>query len=680
MLRGMDILPRLPTVPLPTASSGSTTATLTFNPPLPANLQGKPLNLTVVQSKADGTATLQLPSGQQLTATVSPPLATGAQLNFTPPQTNLPVTTAVARLLPPPPAQSAPAPTPAAPVPAPAPQLTLTTPPQLVNTLSVPLPPNTLPPSPLAVLLPAATQLPAQLPPTATLVPTAPLLPNGTQPATLTLPQPATPGTPLPQPLTLPVTLATGQPLQPQQPIQLTLPANTPAVALPGQPQTVVLTTFTTSSAPLTPTPASTPAAIPTPLPAPASVQITLAPANAPATPQTAPQNLPNSTPNLLNATVLPQLSNPSAAPAGQNILLSNGKLATVQSPQPLPTGTQLTMEINPLNNTATVLRLQPASSTSQQLAQNHSNPPSAQPTPTQTLQAPPPPGTVLQGTISGQSPGNLLTLTITSPAQFQGQTLTVTADKPLPLGTTLTATIQQGGTAQITALTLPTPYVRTHALTNLAQSWPNLTQGLQSLQSQHPGHAAQLAQRIPQLGALLPTLLPYLDAIQRNAPDRAFGAETTNLLRALGVDLSPDVNQLHTLQQRNEEGWRGVLFPYVENQGENPRQGGFFWRRHKSEDEKKPASTRFVVELSLSQMGDVQLDGLLAYPELWLKLRRHTQAEPDFIEGLQKLVQAALEEFGLTGGIGVEVTPTFAVDPKAEILATDPTSYKATY
>jgi hypothetical protein len=196
-------------------------------------------------------------------------------------------------------------------------------------------------------------------------------------------------------------------------------------------------------------------------------------------------------------------------------------------------------------------------------------------------------------------------------------------------------------------------------------------------LQGANPAAAHTLLQRLPQLANLLPGLLTMLASLHQakeGTADTTLTESLGPLLKALGVDLSPDLTALQQLTQRQEDTpWRGMVFPYQEHPGEQPRQGGFFWRREgEDEDPRSPTATRFVVELSLSGQGPVQLDGLLTYPALWLKLRQTVPASPAYVQGLQSVVASALGAHGLNGGIAVDVLApdaAFPVNPRAALL-----------
>lgn len=688
---------------LPRAATTAATVSIKLDGPLPKGLPPN-LTVTVVASQPDGRATLQLPNGTQLKATLSPPLASGSQLALPPAATGTAnLTQLAARLLPAAPTQPATFSVPPPP--------TTTTPSSLSIT---PLPLANLPqalaaavtttqpivtaataatPAPTASTVPLPTAAPSPLPigpvaiQTSTLPPTTAAnlvatLNTTPQPLTATVTQPS-PNQPSPPPGFQPATLSL-----PNQPTPLPLLVNT------GQ----TLPTGTTLSLALTP-PSATPAS-PSPLPATALLLGATPPATAPATvqptqpftppplsalkvllspPSTSPasplQPLPTSPgPQAARvlappATPLPTPSSsptPAVQPLQQPILLANGQQAVLQSPVAIPAGSIIVADIT-TNPVAPVIRLEPAGTGTS----NSGTPQQAPASATAPLPANLAPGTTLTGLVTAQTPAKQqVALTITE-GPFKGQTLTVATPQQLPLESRLTVTLQANGAANVVTISLPPGYTQSHALTTLTQQWPTLQQALAVLSQNQPAAAATFKQGLPQLAALGATLLPYIEGLTRGDPARAFDRTSTQVLRALGIDFTPDLTQLQTLTQPTPEGWRGIIFPYLENPQGDPRQGGFFWRRQKDDDNpSRPASTRFVVELGLSQLGDVQLDGLLNTPELWLKLRRSTPPEEGFTENLQKLVAATLAGLNLTGGISVETTTTFEVSPIAEILA----------
>lgn len=670
------------TLPLPQhpQRDASAPVQVRFSSPLPPALGNAPLTLRVVNSQPNGQAQLALPNGQTLAATLTPPAANGSTLTLTPPGSN--VLQAVARLMPPPP----PAATQPAAVQAPIAQ---------GPALALQPPPNPLPPGPVLVVPPPNVALPqGQVMMTIVGQPDA----AGQQAAVVASRQAG------PSAEAVKVTVNAGLPLPVGSKMAVTVPQTATPMPVAARmtdlslplvtPQGQVVQT--TAPLPTPPSPsflaalkvlvpqAAQPGATPLPQDQPVQARVMAAPAPQPNGASGQPILLANGQPAVVQLPSQQAAPPPSAAraaplPTGQAVAgtsLANG----------LPQGSTLVVEFSSTNSTGRVTQVDPAggptptgvNSGGAGGANAHSQAAAAMRP--QTVHAVLAPGQVVTGLVTGQNPqAQQITVTLPlppgAPELAQPTTLTLHTPNQLPVGTQVTVRIGTVGPqgmnqGTLLAVALPGNYYQSQALAGFGQNWENLQAGLAALRGQNPNAAATLAARLPQLGALGATLLPYLDALQRNDPARAFGRDELLLLRALGRDIGADFMQMQSLSQPTPEGWRGMLFPYLETPSSDPRQGGFFWRRQKNEDDPaKPSSTRFVVQLGLSQLGEVQLDGLLAYPELWLKLRRKTPNEPGFVEQLQGMVESALQTLGLQGGIAVETTTRF-VDPAGEILS----------
>ncbi|MDD9912749.1 MAG: hypothetical protein OXR68_04730 [Alphaproteobacteria bacterium] len=498
-------------------------------------------------------------------------------------------------------------------------------------------------------LLPITFKLPPQIPslPTATIFTATVLTPptqQGQQIFQITLPPPTTPSTAIPassQP-------TTANPL-PQQPIKITVEA-TPPSPLP------VKTTLT-----ITQPPSGSPQITSLTLPQPTNTS-----QNTPTVSLNAPQ-ITSFSPENVQISIPPQAAQ--NLPKNQEITLNiqegklplpNGQQAIVKSPQPLPEGTAMTIRITS-NGLPQVLKItgdvshhhQPQSQTNQQQNTQQSH------TPLLT------PGQTFRGIITAQAPHNQMILTLNS-----GHTVQVHADKPLPTGTQVTITIQADGEAQIQDLSLPTGSTRADTAYRFSKEWTLLKQSLTALKNSHPEAAAKLANSLPKVDALAPTLLQFANALQTQSVEKLLGDDTANLLRALGIDLTPEIQSLNQLQQKPEtqDGWRSLLFPYVENEGEDPQQGGFFWRRQNTDEQEEQSSLRFILQLRLSQFGAMQLDGLMNKESLHLKLYLSTQPSPEFQKELSEIVEEKLTAYGLTGGIQIHTTTQFPTDPLTEI------------
>lgn len=697
----LNFFDALPSVIRLSATSGAQPVSITFTPALPPAVRAQiatqnadqPFTLTV--SNASGNKlTFTSPTGETFTAVVNPALPQGTQLQLSAasvlppqPQAGTPAIPAAlvlqAKILPPAtatpqgtaPSQGTGAPTPPLPpVTSPQPQPTI----RPVLTLTIPATSTTsavlqnlitttilqatapLPASPQAPQLPVpagpvAVTLPTTLPANLTgipltLKPTAPMQPNGTQTATLVtaIPTPAQPP--------LRITLNLGVPL----PTTSTQPAIILPAVNPDEPPVLILT----GNNPTLPTPPKTGLQIQLP-----TLQIEAEPSQ-PTTQQ--PRSPEPQIP--VSGRVLPPVQ---GQPVGtQTVLLATGTIAVLKSPQPLPTGSIIVADL-PITPNTGLQRVLMSDAQSQPQPNTAQQAQTAAPVAPQTTQAVLSAGMLIQGTITGQNEQGQPLLTITQPGTLSGQTvpLTITDNTALlPIGAQLSIKVEGNLTATILGLILPPQTQAAFTLGTIGARWEGLQQALQVLQQQAPAQAANLRASLPQLANLLPGILAFTNALRTNRTEDAFDTEATRLLKSMGIDLSSDLSQLSQLQQRpssqSEAQWRGTLFPYVEAPGEDPRQGGFFWRREKSDNPRAPTNTRFVVEVEMSKLGPVQLDGLITYPEVWLKLRRTSAPENDFTTGLQSLVQGLLTEYGLSGGIAVETTSTFPVNPRAELLA----------
>ncbi|HEX2859814.1 MAG TPA: hypothetical protein VHP58_06435 [Alphaproteobacteria bacterium] len=648
------------------------------------------VTLTVTQLLPGDMAVMALPNGQQITAQAPRgQLAVGAQLQLQVPSentlANASANTAVIML-----ARMSPQVRTAAPV------VNLPTP-QANNQLAAPVLPtlqnleNVLRQTPLLNLPEdmlgnlAAAKLPATLPggpvvltpqtavqaalpggPAVLQVNTLPALPGQPQAATLypipaaNQPPPApvqvfiNAGVQLPVGTELSFTVPQPANAQSNAPIVVQIPAPVP---LPAAPVVSAQTSsqLTTLSAA---TGATVTAVTPAPVPTPASITLSL-PAG------TVPVTAPLTARVLTPATPLPAPQPGQPQLFAQQALLPNGQSLTLTTPAPLSPGTTLAVAPNPAAPAQPVVQ-------GLTLSQAPVSTPAAPPAP-QAATVPLPPGlpvgqtlaaTVVQVPPQSAGAAPTLQLSIANPAMGETVPLTVNTPATLPQGTVLHITVSPTGQLVVEGITPPANLAAQQTLGLFENQWPQLAKAATDIAQTSPRVAQQLAAHLPQAGALMPGLASYVDALQHNNVQKWLGNEVVTMLRAMGVDLAPDLTQLSILRQPGPEAWQGVLFPYLETPQSQPQQGRFFWKNTPPEEEQQTSgNTRFLVEMNLSQLGEVQLDGLITYPELWLKLRVHPPADTSFGTGLQSTVQTMLESFGLSGGISIESTDTFPIE-----------------
>lgn len=274
-------------------------------------------------------------------------------------------------------------------------------------------------------------------------------------------------------------------------------------------------------------------------------------------------------------------------------------------------------------------------------------------------------PNSIHVGTVQAQGEKGMHVLSFAD-----GQQLKVQAMRTLPLGAQLTLHITPAGEAEILNITLPEATGRTQALTNLSLNWQGFKEALGLLKRENPLLHERTIQQIPNVKNFLPALLHFTQSVAQDNIEKALSSETMNILRALGVDLSADFHNLHQAFRNAEtpDGWRALLFPYITAEDDTPHQGSFFWRN--DEKEKSKGHTRFVLNVSFSELGPIQLDGLMHKGKLTLKLRIRQTATPAFEEGLQKIITQTFEKLSINGSISVETKEYLEIDPLHDMLS----------
>jgi hypothetical protein len=231
-------------------------------------------------------------------------------------------------------------------------------------------------------------------------------------------------------------------------------------------------------------------------------------------------------------------------------------------------------------------------------------------------------------------------------------------------------------GHAEIIDIVLPKGSERSNALLRFSLQWDTLNQAITSLEKNNPEGAEKLKQVLPEANEkLLPKLLQLSQSITQHNMRSFFGDDVLNMLRALGLDgmLQNDATQLNNLLQKPDtpESWRVLMFPYYDEQNQRLQQGSFFWRKHKKKDANDDDSLRFVLNVQMSNLGPVQLDGLMQGKDVMhLKLRMMQGLEDSEVKSLEELVQQSLSAIGLRGSLKVETVAFFETDPLHDMLA----------
>lgn len=164
----------------------------------------------------------------------------------------------------------------------------------------------------------------------------------------------------------------------------------------------------------------------------------------------------------------------------------------------------------------------------------------------------------------------------------------------------------------------------------------------------------------------MTPALLFFIAAVQSGDMPGWMGDKAINILRreslrgtdALGR-LTRDFSGLSKMQiEPLSQDWRGMAIPMLV-QGEIQKihlyyrhQGG---EREEDGEESKERSTRFIFDLNLSRMGDVQLDGLMKGKRFDLILRTHTPFSHAMQATMRRTYLDVLEAGNLSGDLAFQ-------------------------
>jgi len=289
---------------------------------------------------------------------------------------------------------------------------------------------------------------------------------------------------------------------------------------------------------------------------------------------------------------------------------------------------------------------------------------------------------TPLTLTVTGHSPAGLPIATVTTsnvPELPQGAQIVLQTSHLAPAGTILSVTatpitpeqfVQQLQTpsfvpqqAGAVASSLP-PLVPL-----LSTSWPALEEALRVTDAIAPDAAAALRGTIPaptSPARLVPTVLFFLAALRMGNLDGWLGERNMDTLKQSGrrdviTRLTSDFRGISRQAQETLSGdWRGISLPLLNSDDIDMIQ--FFTRQQHIEDDENTEdenadsadgkATRFLLNLRLSRLGDVQIDGFLRHQKtLDVFLRTRAPLPADTRQDILRAFHDGLEQAGLPGG-----------------------------
>ena len=320
-----------------------------------------------------------------------------------------------------------------------------------------------------------------------------------------------------------------------------------------------------------------------------------------------------------------------------------------------LPTGTQVTVKILSLQSAAQEVPGRPLA-----------------PSPATAELAK---GTTQTATVSGQT--------------TTGQPIIQTAAGPLALATRTTLPPGSTVTFEITDTPVP-PGARLQLAATasrqellMSRDWQALREAVIVLQDAEPLAAQQvLNTAIPRPDAQLAANMLFFLAALRGGDIRAWlGDGPSRVLQRHKPDLLSRLGEeFRTIGRMADEpvsgDWRIAVVPF--NSGEELKQVRVFMRRHGAQEDEDgeggDPGTRFIVDVELSRLGRMQLDGLVRGGDKRLDLivRSATPLPAHMRDDIRRIFQDACELTGMKGGATFQCAPPDFIEISPEAVIED--------
>ncbi|MEZ5902160.1 MAG: hypothetical protein R3D88_02480 [Alphaproteobacteria bacterium] len=230
---------------------------------------------------------------------------------------------------------------------------------------------------------------------------------------------------------------------------------------------------------------------------------------------------------------------------------------------------------------------------------------------------------------------------------------------------------LQLGSQIQFIPKSVPVTIQTPHPLntTSLLQGfqWPALDELYNGLLQIIPQAAASLARTLPNAGnpgQIGPAAMMFIAAVRSGDITAWLGDKKLDLLqRAVKTDL---INRLSQNIANTARGpapdpattsdWRAVPLPMF---WEGEIHKITLYTRHENgenkRDHQEKGKTRFIFDLSLSRMGNIQIDGLLRDKRLDLVVRAHNAFSVAMQQTMRQAYSAALDQTDLTGELNFQ-------------------------
>lgn len=194
---------------------------------------------------------------------------------------------------------------------------------------------------------------------------------------------------------------------------------------------------------------------------------------------------------------------------------------------------------------------------------------------------------------------------------------------------------------------------------------WPALEELYNALLQTNPNSAASMARTLPtpaspaQIG---PAAMMFIAAVRSGDLNGWLGDRKMDLVQRAGKTdilsrLTQDSGQtVRTTEPASSGDWRAVPLPMF---WEGEIQKVTLYTRYEDpqqqQDENEDGQTRFIFDLTLSRMGDVQIDGLLKDKRLDLVVRTQNAFSQPMQQTMRQAYTGALDSTDLTGDLNFQ-------------------------
>ena len=208
-----------------------------------------------------------------------------------------------------------------------------------------------------------------------------------------------------------------------------------------------------------------------------------------------------------------------------------------------------------------------------------------------------------------------------------------------------------------------------------LTNGWARLEEFLANLTSKAPNMAKgfinkQIGKPTPQLTA---TLALFISAIRNGDPSSWLGNANRNIINNIQPNLIRGLDEDFFLMQRASEpsdsGWRAFFFPIINDEQLNQIQ--LFINQDKNSSNKnqdKTNKTRFIVNLKLDELGELQIDGRVNSQTVELLIQTIKPVSAKLKQGILEVFQNTLSRTEIDGNIVFRVRKQLDPLPISEL------------